>query len=303
MVKTYIIILNYNGKENVAQCIKELLKYDAKKESVHVLVVDNASSDGSEEYIREYFGEKVEIIQTHKNLGYAGGNNIGIRHAVKNGARYICIMNNDIIVKEGFLDDCIDVLKADKRAAFVAPGIANYYTNQSDNTGASISILKGKANFINKNCERNKVPQSKLICDMVEGSCFVFNVNILKKIGFIPEAYFMYYEETEWCYIAKKNGYHCVSLPFRWVYHKKRAAVKKEDGFYEYMMERNRIVFVKRNATKKEKVRFILYMMVRNMVIARQNKQAVSKYLSMQLDGLFNRKSKKYTFIYIPPNA
>ena len=135
---------------------------------------------------------------------------------------------------------------------------------------------------------------------MVVGSCFVFNTDIIKEIGYLPEAYFMYYEETEWCYRAKKKGYYCVSIPTKWVYHKDKATVKNKGGFYEYMMERNRVVFVKRNATAGEFIRFLIYLPVRTVYYAKKNKKPYFKLLRTQIDGIFNRTSKEYPFIYIP---
>lgn len=300
MEKVYFIVLNYNGKENTRQCIQALLECESKNYEIRILTVDNASTDGSEEYLKELFGKEIDILQTKKNLGYAGGNNAGIRYALRQGANYICIMNNDIIVKESFLDECIEVLKRDTKAAIVAPGIANYYTEICDNTGANIDISKGKATFLNRGKKKEEIPELNIICDMVEGSCILFDAGIVKTLGLLPEAYFMYYEETEWCYRAKKKRFHCVSVPKIWVYHKKRESIKDKDGFFEYMMERNRVVFVKRNATVKEKIIFSVYLVYRTIQLARVNKKSCLTYLRMYMDGFLNRKSKTYPFVYIP---
>ncbi|SHG20413.1 Glycosyl transferase family 2 [Desulfacinum infernum DSM 9756] len=90
-----VIVLNWNGKEDTLECLDSLSRVNYPR--CRLIVVDNASSDGSVEAIRQAFPEVV-ILRNSRNLGYAGGNNVGIRYALKIGCEYLCILNNDTIV-------------------------------------------------------------------------------------------------------------------------------------------------------------------------------------------------------------
>lgn len=108
----YIIILNWNGWQDTVECVVSCL--NLRHDNCRILIVDNGSTDGSETFLRKRFPD-TELIQTGENRGFAGGNNIGISHAMANGADYVWLLNNDTIVDPDSLSELIRVAKKNER--------------------------------------------------------------------------------------------------------------------------------------------------------------------------------------------
>lgn len=116
-----IIILNWNGWKDTIECLKSLNNLNYK--NYEVIVVDNGSTDNSVEKIKEYIENKpkFKLIANEKNLGFAGGNNIGIRYALNNEFEYILLLNNDTVVDENFLKPMVELLESSDDIGFVGP--------------------------------------------------------------------------------------------------------------------------------------------------------------------------------------
>ena len=123
----YIIVLNYKGIDDTIECLESIKKISYN--NYRVIIVDNYSCDGSEEKTRNSYPEYT-IIQTGKNLGYAGGNNIGIKHALDRDAQYICILNNDVIVENDFLETVIIKLEKNPDWGIAGPKVCEYYDRE-----------------------------------------------------------------------------------------------------------------------------------------------------------------------------
>lgn len=111
--QTHIILVNYNGYKDTIECIKSLknLKYNNYK----IIIVDNASSDNSINELNQYVSKNIILLKSDKNIGFSGGNNIGIRYAIDNGAEYIMLLNNDTEVEPNFLEYMINAAESDKK--------------------------------------------------------------------------------------------------------------------------------------------------------------------------------------------
>src|SRR5688572_9491632 len=102
--KVYTIVLNWNGEEDTIECMKSLLGMDTKNADHAIVIIDNGSEEKSINKIKEFIANKsIHLIETGKNLGYAEGNNIGIRYALEKGADFIMVLNNDTIVDKSLL--------------------------------------------------------------------------------------------------------------------------------------------------------------------------------------------------------
>ena len=123
----YIILVNWNGKRDTLECLESLrsISYSNFK----ILVVDNASNDGSVEAIRQQF-QHVEVICNKENLRFAGGNNVGILHALKNSADYVLLLNNDTVVKKNFLSELINIAESDTTIGMTCSKIYYYFDKQ-----------------------------------------------------------------------------------------------------------------------------------------------------------------------------
>ena len=242
-----IIILNYNGWQDTLLCLKSTrnIKYPHK-----LIVVDNCSSDNSVEKLKTQCDGDIMLIQTDFNLGYAGGNNVGIKYAVDNNYKYCCILNNDTIIEDDFMEACIGYLKDNSNVAFVGPTILNYTNRKIQSTGGDIYINKGSVKCKNANADISQISDS-IESDYLGGACIIFRLDLIHQIGLIPESYFLFFEETEWCWKALKQGYKNVCIGKVSVLHKGSMSINKVEGLNEYLLTRNRIAFIRRNHPSK----------------------------------------------------
>ena len=123
----YIIILTWNGKKYLSKLFKSLADLNYPKERFKIVVVDSSSTDGSVEYLKKLEEQdKIKLIKLKTNLGFAGGNNIGMDYALKNKAEYVMLLNQDTFVEPDFLDELVKAAKADKKIGVVQPLILHY---------------------------------------------------------------------------------------------------------------------------------------------------------------------------------
>ena len=279
-----IIVLNYNGYCDTVECIESISKI--KYDNYNIIIVDNNSNDGSKENLVLLKNERTEIIFCDSNTGYAGGNNIGIRKAIQNGSDYICLLNNDVEVTEDFLDVLVNYMEEHPNVGICSPMICEYnQRNKVQSSGCSINYWTGETPFFNYMRDVNEVENSIITCDYVGGACMVFKSQVVKEIGYIPEVYFLFYEETEWCSKIKKKGYRIICNCFARVYHKGSVAVNKKEGLKEHYMCRNRVLFIRRNSSRIQKVFFYVYIIIAMFVNALVKGQW--KRMLYYFEGLF----------------
>lgn len=275
----------------------EKIEYDNYK----IVIIDNMSTNNSERILREKFESKHKIIQTGKNIGYAAGNNIGIKYAMDHNSDYVCILNNDTIVSTHFLINLVDYLEHNKKCAMVGPAILDNNENHTiQSTGALIDISKGKVPVINNGKLLRQV-DDVINCDYIGGACILARCDVIKIIGMLPECYFLFFEETEWCYRAKKAGFTIKCYTKSNIVHKGSVAINSINGLNQYLLERNRMVFVKRNGDLISKIKFCIYVFVKGTYMMLFNRKQKC-FLKYYLHGLFNIVDKQYPFIYINKN-
>jgi GT2 family glycosyltransferase len=214
----YIIVLSWNGKADTLQCLSSL------KELVYpnyrVLVVDNASSDGSAEEVKSQFPD-VELIVNKKNLRFAGGNNVGIEYAVSKNADYILLINNDTIVDNNFLSELVRTAESDNEIGMVGPKI--YYYSEPNRTwyaGGKIELWKGWLSHIGvRELDNGQYNQTKET-DFISGCCLLVKSEVIKKVGLLDTAYYIYGEDVDWCVKASRAGYRLIYEPKAIIWHK-----------------------------------------------------------------------------------
>ena len=291
----FVIVLNYNGFSDTLECITSLLKsIPPETLEYQIVVVDNHSTDNSYLMLQESLPDSVIILDSKRNGGYAYGNNIGIRYAIDHGADYICILNNDTIITSDFLSPCIDELRNNNTIAFISPMLMNYYDNLVQNTGGTISMIRGKSTETNKNVPERTILKGIIPCDIVYGAAMLFNSSLIHSIGFLPENYFLFYEETEWCYKAKQAGLtNCINTKTQ-IIHKKSESLKSMSEMQCYLMERNRTLFVKRNGTFWEFALFLLFDFGRTIYRSIFHKIPLIQYVKYHIDGISERFDPRY---------
>lgn len=298
MDKVCIVILNYNNCEDTIECVQSL-RSAINSEKYKIVIVDNASTNGSVSKLNNILSP-IEIIVSSENRGYAHGNNIGIKYAEQAGYEYICILNNDTIIDVDFIETCKNELKNNSQAAFVSPALVEYKDNNLiQSTGGDIFINKGIVTLKNHGARRVEL-LPKIESDYIGGACIMFRTSILKSVGYIPENYFLFFEETEWCYKAQKIGYKNICLTDSYIYHKGSVSIKSVSGLQEYLMARNRVVFVRRNiGTQYGYYKFLINLFIKQMLKILFRREQALQEMRYYLDGVFNKVNKRYPFIVL----
>lgn len=245
MKKVYIIVLNWNGFEDTLECLKSIhcLSY----QNYNIVVVDNGSEDDSVSKIKNIFNNII-IIENRKNIGYAGGNNVGIKYALDNNADYIWILNNDTTVDKHALTAMVDLANEDPTIGMVGSKILNYNKKGIiEFVGGRLSLCDGKTLHIGYN-EKDTGQYDELTCtDYITGASLLVSASVIKDVGLMAEDYFLYYEETDWCVRARNRGYKLTISPKSIVYHKVSMSTSRTNNLLLYYMTRNRLFFLERN--------------------------------------------------------
>lgn len=238
MKKVAVVILNYRVRDLTVKCIKSVLKSDYK--NIEVIVVDNASFDGIAEEIKKY--KDVIFIQSEKNLGYTGGNNLGIKKALDNQADYVFILNPDTTITK----DTIDILLAraeQYKADIVGPKIyfedskKIWYAGGIFDTNNVLGSHKGVDEPDTKKYDKDEET------DYVTGAAMLVRKHVFEKIGLFDERYFLYYEDSDFCFRAKQAGFKIMYIFQSVVYHKNAQSTGLGTPLQDYYITRNRMLF------------------------------------------------------------
>lgn len=267
--KVSIIILNWNGLEDTVECLESLKKITYP--NYEVIVVDNGSEGNDAQVLQEKFGDYIYLIQNNRNYGYAGGANIGIRYALNNSnPDYLLLLNNDTVVDPEFLTELVSATEASMVIGIAGPKIYCYdqpkvlqpYARGHINfyKGETQSLLNTIRSEILLRREIDEGQYNSVIeAEHIAGCCFLIKRCVLNSIGLLDESYFCYWEETDYCFRARKNGYKVVYVPTAKIWHKIGRSAQKVTGFHCYYTARNRFRFVKKHATKRQYCIFLIY--------------------------------------------
>lgn len=239
-----VIVLNWNRQEDTLATLESLAQVTGP--GFETIIVDNGSTDGSVAAVRARFPE-MTVIETGENLGFAGGNNVGLRHARQRGADYALLLNNDVVVAPDFLSHLLQVIDADPSIGVVGPMI--YYHDAPDiiwTAGGRIDWTRGKSFMIGVDQRSDDGDYKMREVDFVSGCALLVRVATLEKAGYLDPRFFMYYEETEWCVRIQRAGYRILHVPQARIWHK----IQPDDGrarspLVHYYMVRNRLLFLR----------------------------------------------------------
>jgi GT2 family glycosyltransferase len=244
--KVFIVILNWNGLQDTLQCLESVYKLDYP--DFRVSVVDNGSTDDSVEVIKNKY-PLAKVILNGDNLGYGGGNNVGIRHALANGAQYVWLLNNDTTIEADALLKM--VVEAEKNPDIGIAGSKIYYFGSQKKiwfAGASIDWKNGCSNHIGMDeTDTGQYDHVKHV-DRITGCSMLVRKSVCESVGLFDEAYFLYVEEVDWCVRARKAGFKIVFVPSSVVYHKASVSVMKIgvwDKVFSYYNTRNFLYLIK----------------------------------------------------------
>lgn len=256
----YAVVLGIDHEDATLTCIESLLK--STYEAMKVLYVDNSSKGEAVKNVRERFSS-LEIIENNENLGYAGGNNVGIKHALDAGAEYILIVNNDVVVDGDTVSTLFELMHSDGKI-----GIAGAKALRADDP-SRLCWAWGKLNYRNMVSEviGLDAPDSDEFSkvqdvDYVFGCAVMVKVEAIRKVGMIDEDFWAFHEEMEWCERFRKDGYRVVFAGNTKVLHQMSLSFSSlaRPHVREYLLARNSVLFMKKHGTFVQWLKFLLFM-------------------------------------------
>jgi len=247
--KVMVIVLTWNGIHDTLECLTSLSKVDYRNKEI--VVVDNGSTDGTVQAIRSRF-PTIALIENDRNLGYAAGNNVGLRHALRTGADQVLLLNNDTVAAPDFLGLLVQALDG-RHSVGIAGPMVYYHTHPEviASAGGEIDWRNGATRMrAIDQTDRGQFKEAEFV-DFVTGCALLAKAETVKKIGHLDQAFFMYFEETEWCVRARRAGYHTLFVPQAKVWHKVSPAKQSTSPRISYYMTRNRLLFLRRSKAQK----------------------------------------------------
>ncbi len=217
--KVVIVVLTWNGRDLTMDCLRSLEAVATP--DLRVMVVDNASSDGTVETIRARYGDRVDILVNASNLGYAGGNNAGIRRAVDAGASFVLLLNNDTTVAPDFVDALLTPMMEEPRIGITAPKI--YYATPPTRiwyAGGEVSMWKGTARHIGIREEDRGQFDTPHDVAYATGCALLARRDVFERVGLLDESYKAYFEDTDFCMRATRAGFGIRYVPTARVWHR-----------------------------------------------------------------------------------
>jgi hypothetical protein len=243
-VKVTAIVLNHREADQVLRLLDSLGK--VRHKSLGVLVVDNDSGAGDLVRLRQ----RAEVIESGGNLGYAGGNNVGIREALSRGAEAVWILNPDVEPSRRSLGRLVETMKSDERIGVlgcrILEGEGDYPTVQSEG-GEIVWEAGGRSELIGRgtHLKRRRRTAEVRDVDFVPGAAMLVRTEVLEQVGLLPEQYFMYFEETEFCLQVSRAGWRVAVDPNAEVTHYSGRRIGLPSPTYVYYFIRNRLLFGK----------------------------------------------------------
>ena len=202
----YVAIINYNGLQDTLQCLRSVA--GSSYRPFHTLVVDNASRDNSAKEIQRLFPE-VEVVELSRNTGYTGGCNVAIEAALSHGAACCLVLNNDTEIHKDALGYLASTALNHDDVAAVGPRIMDLANRRIIRSlGGDIDMTTGRSTH--EGWGKLEVGDSNSVRGIrgfLDGSAIMFVLKHIRSIGLFDERYFMYHDETDWCYRARALGY------------------------------------------------------------------------------------------------
>ena len=279
-----IIVLNYNAGELLLNCINSLKK--STYQNIEILVVDNISSDDSHTKCKKQFPD-IKLIQNRKNLGYCGGNNVGIKEAK---GEFIVILNPDTIVEENWLDEMFNAFNEFGDGLYQPKIISLNESDIIQSTGNMIHAFgfgfardKGKK-IIKKKEEIEKIGYAS-------GTCLFTTKKVLEKVGLLDEFLFLYHDDLDLGWRAAQIGINSYYVPKSKIFHAESYSLKWSAKKF-YWLERNRKYCLKTHYSKDtyKKMSFSLMLVDLSIWIFYISKGFLNAKIRAELDILKNKK-------------
>lgn len=238
MNRVAVVVLNWNGADFLEECLESLRAQDYP--NFQIVVVDNDSTDNSRDildYWTKQYGNLIRVIYNNRNSGFAGGVNIGIKQAMKDGASAVALFNNDATAAPNWLSEIVAALEAE-RTVGIATGLLLHADGKTiDSTGDYYSIW-GLAFPRSRDEATETAPESGYVFGATGGAS-LYRADLFKQIGFFDEAFFAYYEDVDISFRSQLAGWKVYYTKSAVAYHRRGATSEKLPGFTKFQMFKN----------------------------------------------------------------
>ena len=253
-IEVSIITINYKGLEDTCALIESI----PFNENMEVIIVDNASKNQEAETIALRY-PKVKVVRSDRNLGFAGGNNLGMQAAQ---GKYLFLINNDTVFKDFNIKALIDRMESSSEIGVVCPKIRFAWRNNPIQfTGytplSQITVRNHAIGFSENDHGQYNTAHTT---PYAHGAAMLIRREAINKVGLMPENYFLYYEELDWSMMFTRAGYQIWYEPACTVYHKESQATGPNSPLRTYYLTRNRLMLVRRNPQEFNKTLAYIYL-------------------------------------------
>ncbi len=239
----YILTLNWNRRDDTLTCLESLeqLTYPNK----HLISIDNGSTDGSPEKIAKHFPQVEQLINT-SNLGFAGGFNVGLRHALQQDAKFVFIINNDTTIAPDALEYLIAAGQP-RDVGALAPII--YYASSPAKIWSAGANRNSITLEIKDNHGRGQVFKQSTEREFLSGCGLLLKRSVLEQVGLFDERFFVYYEDSDYSLRLQKAGYQLLVVPQAKMWHKVSQSSEGSDSPNErYWMGKSSVLFYRKHS-------------------------------------------------------
>lgn len=266
MKEIAIVILHFHQQELTDNCLASVKNLQTDKFKIETIVVNNNTQEKIDSLEKKY--PTVLFLKTQKNLGFTGGNNLGLKKALKNKADFFLILNNDTLLDKNLIKELLKTAHEDKQIGILGPKIyfaAGYEFHRDryhpQERGKVIWYAGGLIDRQNLVCSHRGVDeidhgqyQIPGETAFVSGCAMLIKKEVLKKIGFFDEKYFLYLEDVDFCQRAKKAGFKVVFVPQAKLWHLNAQSSEVGGQLQDYYLTRNRLLFGLRYGPLRTKI-------------------------------------------------
>ncbi|MGH3516220.1 MAG: TylF/MycF/NovP-related O-methyltransferase [Haloechinothrix sp.] len=248
-VRVVTVVLNYRHVDDTVRCVRSLRAGDFGDQ--RILVVDNAEHGPTTDALRRELDPEVTVVASGGNLGYAGGNNVGITWALQQQPDFVWLINPDAVADQGTLSALVEAADAHPDAGVVGCRIVHGGSNppRIASNGGKVDAKRWGATPLRDSGRLDSEVVESGVRDVgfVSGACILLRTELIRELGMLPEEYFLYFEETDYCVRAQRAGWRTVVTTDTRIWHYKRSTEVLPSAYYLYYMCRNRIHFGRRH--------------------------------------------------------
>jgi GT2 family glycosyltransferase len=253
-----IVTLTWNTTEITLDFLRSINEQCTYK-NLEIVIVDNGSREDPTAVFKAVY-PAAKVILNGKNLGFTGGNNVGLKAATGD---YLFIVNNDTEFTPGLLEGLLEIFEKYPDAGIASPKFHYYFHKGTIEYAGynTVNVFTGRNSMVGCKEKDNGQYNELRVTNYAHGGGMMVPRKVMDEVGLLPEQFFIYYEEFDWCEQIKRKGYKVYYQPKSLIYHKESMTTGKSSPFKTFYHTKNRILFMRRNMALPNYIIFLIYFM------------------------------------------